>query len=75
MDGKAGRPKRTYTPVKVTIGASPKLALYFEDLIAEGGFGTGNPEVVKSLCWLAIRQLISEGTLTRRPGAVGEGEG
>ena len=49
--------------------ASEKLTAYFYDLIDEEGFGNNPTAVAQQLISQAIRQLINETTLTRRPGA------
>lgn len=63
---KPGRPKNQHEPVKVTITATPKLALYLDDLVAEEGYGNSRAEVARNLVWSAIRELLSKHLLDRR---------
>jgi hypothetical protein len=54
--------------IKVTVTASPKLALYLTDLVSEEGYGANPSEVAKSLIWRAIEQLIESRVIERRRG-------
>lgn len=63
-----GRPPNAIPSVKVTITASPKLALYLADLVSEEGYGASPSEVAKNLIWRALEDLIQRGVLERRRG-------
>lgn len=62
------RPKLPYTPISVTIRASPKLAAYLDLVIDEEGHGNSRPAVAESLVWRGIEELISRGVLNRIEG-------
>lgn len=62
------RPKHRQTSVKIMITATPKLALYLDDLVEEEGYGASRGEVARTLVWSAIQDLISECVIERRRG-------
>lgn len=62
------RPKNRQPSVKITITATPKLALYLDHLIQEEGYGASRGEVAKNLVWRIIEDLISKSIIEQRRG-------
>ena len=60
------RPKNRQPSVKITITATPKMALYLDRLIEEEGYGVSRGEVAKTLVWRVIEDLISKGIIEQR---------
>ena len=73
---KRGRPKKNEgESFTETIISSPKLRAYLRDLINEEGYGNSRAEVVRTLVWRGIEELINRGVLDRRKGRVDEPAG
>lgn len=62
------RPKNLQPSVKITITATPKLALYLDHLIEEEGYGASRGEVAKNLVWRMIEDLISKSIIEQCRG-------
>lgn len=60
------RPINIEEPIRVTITDVPKLGLYLDDLIAEGGHGHSRGEVARTLVWRGIEEYMKAGLLDRR---------
>ena len=52
----------------INFKASRKLTAYLWDIVDEEGFGSTPTTVIQNLAAQAIRQMIADGILTRRPG-------
>jgi cytochrome c-type biogenesis protein CcmE len=63
------RSRNAQPTVKVTISTSPALFRDLEKVVATGYFGNTRSEAAERLLAEAIRNLIREGTLVRKPPA------
>ena len=59
-------------PKSISFPLTPKLRAYLWDLVDEDGFGDDPTNVVQTLVWQRIDQLIDKDALTRRRGKYAE---